>query len=248
MGARQLVLALVVAVPTSAHAGRTFYGWLQNTEVMPERGAEISTFVSEQNYLEDLDRLRDTTWWIGPSIGINDQLELTLPVEFAWDRSDHTGPRSNFTGYGAEIKYRFVTADPVDKPDFAPAIRVGVERVVTGPRDVWEPRVDFLGSYETGAVHALVNLGVEASIGPKEQQFQAVTGLGVSIETVEDIRVGAELFGQIALNDRDAGNYSWLAVGPNLAWSHGRSWLSASYGIGIYKVRDAPKLNWGIAF
>ena len=33
-----------------------------------------------------------------------------------------------------------------------------------------------------------------------------------------------------------------------MAWSHGRSWLSASYLIGVYHIRDAPKLNWGIAF
>jgi hypothetical protein len=33
-----------------------------------------------------------------------------------------------------------------------------------------------------------------------------------------------------------------------MAWSHGRSWLSGSYLIGVYHVRDAPRLNWGIAF
>jgi hypothetical protein len=246
VGARQLVFAVVIAVPTSAHAGRTFYGWLQDTQVMPERGAEIATFISEENYLEEADRLRDTTWWIGPSIGINDQLELTLPVEFAWDRSDHSPPRSNFTNYGAEIKYRFVTADPVDKPDFAPAVRVGVKRIVIGPRDVWQPELNFIGSYETGIFHSVIDLGLVGDVGPDSHHFEAHPGVGVSIEAIEDIRLGAEVFAELSLDDN--GDGSWAVVGPNISWSHGRSWLSASYGIGIYKVRDAPKLNWGIAF
>jgi hypothetical protein len=236
---------MVMVAPATASAGRTFYGWLQSTEVMPERGAEISTFVSEENYQGDANN-RDTTWWIGPSIGINDQLELTLPVEFAWDRADGSPPRSVFANYGAEIKYRFVTTDPVDKPDFAPAVRIAMKRIVTGPRDVWHPELNVIGSYETGIVHGVVDLGVTGDIGPSSHHFEFHPGAGASIETVADLRVGAEVFASITLDDN--GDGSWAAVGPNIAWSHGRSWLSASYGIGIYKIRDAPKFNWGIAF
>lgn len=244
---RLLLLAMVVA-PGTASAGRTFYGWLQGSETMPERGAEIGTFISEENRLEDLDNLRDTTWWIAPSIGINDQLELTLPIEFAWDRSDHTGPRSTMLHYAAELKYRFVTSDPVDKPAFAPAILVGVNRIVTGPRDVWEPHVTLIGTYDAGAFHAAVNLGLEALVGPANHYYQGQPAAGVSIAATGDLRLGLEAFGEVALNEGGSGNYSWFAVGPNLAWTHGRTWISAAYGIGVYKVRDAPKLNWGIAF
>jgi len=244
---RVALFALVVAAPGTASAGRSFFGWLQSTDVMPERGAEISSFVSEENRLSQLDNLRDTTWWIAPSIGINDQLELTLPVEFTWDRADHSGPRSTLSEYGVDLKYRFVTADPVDKPDFVPAIRARVERIVTGPRDVADARVDLIATYDTGPVQAAINLGVQGLISSNTQHFQGLPGLGVSIEAVSDVRFGAEIFGEIALDD-GTGTYSWLAVGPNIAWSHGRSWLSAAYGIGLLHVRDAPKLNWGIAF
>jgi len=245
---RLALFALVVAAPGTASAGRSFFGWLQSTEVMPERGAEISTFVSEENYLSPDDNSRDTTWWIAPSIGINDQLELTLPVEFAWDRSDHSGPRSTLSEYGAELKYRFVTADPVDKPDFVPAVRARVQRIVTGPRDVWDVRADFIATYDQGPVQVGINLGAQGLVGPNNQYFQGLPGLGVSVETVADVRFGAEFFGEIALNDDNNGNYTWLAIGPNVAWSHGRSWLSAEYGIGLYHIRDAPRFNWGIAF
>jgi hypothetical protein len=245
---RLALFALVVAAPGTASAGRSFFGWLQSTDVMPERGAEIATFVSEENRLSQLDNLRDTTWWIAPSIGINDQLELTLPVEFTWDRADIGGPRSTLSEYGVDLKYRFVTADPVDKPDFVPAIRARVERVVTGPRDVADARVDLIATYDAGPVQAAINLGVQGLISSSTQHFQGLPGLGVSIEAVADLRFGAEIFGEIALDDDGSGNYTWLAVGPNMAWSHGRSWLSAAYGIGLLHIRDAPKLNWGIAF
>lgn len=244
---RLLLLAMVVA-PGTASAGRTFYGWLQGSATMPERGAEIGTFISEENRLEDLHNNRDTTWWFAPSIGINDQLELTLPIEFAWDRADNTGPRSTMLHYAAELKYRFVTSDPVDKPAFAPAILVGVNRVVTGSRDVVEPHATLIGTYEAGAFHAAINLGIEALVSPDQQYYQAVPGVGVSIAATDDLRFGVEAFGEFALNLTDDGNYSWFAVGPNLAWTHGRTWISAAYGIGVYKIRDAPKLNWGIAF
>ena len=243
---RLALFALVVAVPGTARAGRSFYGWLQDTQVMPERGAEISTFVSEQNYLSEADNNRNTTWWVAPSIGINDQLELTLPVEFDWDRADHSNPRSTLNDYGAELKYRLVTSDPVDAPDFVPAVRVAMKRLVTGPRDVWQPEVDFIATYQTGIVHTVIDLGAIGDIGPDSKHFEAHPGVGVSILTVSDVRFGAEVFGSFSLDDN--GDGSWAAAGPNMAWSHGRSWLSASYGIGIYKVRDAPRLNWGIAF
>ena len=244
---RLALFACVVTAPGTASAGRSFFGWLQSSEIMPERGAEIGTFVSEENRLSQVDNLRDTTWWIAPSIGITDQLELTLPVELAWDRADHGGPRSTLSEYGVDLKYRFVTADPVDTPAFVPAIRARVLRVVTGPRDVADARVDLIGTYEAGAVQAAINVGVQGLISGGSQHFQALPGLGVSIETVADLRFGAEVFGEIALDD-GTGNYTWLAIGPNMAWSHGRSWWSAAYGIGLLHVRDAPKLNWGIAF
>jgi hypothetical protein len=238
-------MVMVVAVPATAHAGRTFYGWLQDTQVMPERGAEIQSFISEENYQGPANN-RDTTWWLAPAIGINDQLELELPVQFAWDRADGSAPRTNFISYGAQLKYRFVTADPVDAPAFVPAIRATVDRVVIGSRDDVVSEVDLIGSYQCGIVHAVVNAGVAGDLASADQSFEARTGAGVSIETISDLRVGAEVFAEISLASDSSGN--WIAIGPNLSWSHGRTWVSASYGIGIYQIRDAPKLNWGIAF
>jgi len=243
-------MVLVMAVPATANAGRTFYGWLQDTQVMPERGAEIQTFISEENFQgpDGTPSTKDhnTTWWLAPAIGINDQLELSLPVQFDWDYVEGGTPHTNFLSYGAQLKYRFVTADPVDAPDFVPAIRATIDRVVIGTRDHWVPEVDLIGSYQTGIFHSVVNAGVVGDVSPNAQDFELHAGGGVSIETIADLRIGAEGLVEVALNGGSAGD--WIGVGPNIAWSHGRSWLSASYLIGVYQIRDAPKLNWGIAF
>ena len=115
--ARRLVLVLLMVVLESRGPARSS-GGCRTPCSCRARGAEISTFVSEENYLSEDHNHRNTTWWLAPSIGINDQLELTLPVEFDWDRSDDTTPRSTLQNYGAELKYRLVTSDLVDAPDF----------------------------------------------------------------------------------------------------------------------------------
>lgn len=239
------LFAAVIATPGTAVAGRTFYGWLQGTEVMPERGAEIQTFVDDQNFKSHEDNASETHWWVSPFIGITDQLEIGLPVEMLWIRSDVMQGRTNLDNFGAELRYRLVTQDPVDRPDFAPLVRAAVKRLVSGSRDVWQPELDFVGSYETGEIHVLADIGIFGQVGPGSQNFELHPGAGISVHIVDDLRVGAEVFAEVPFEETDK---TWVIAGPNLAWSHGRTWISASYGIGIYHIRDAPRLNWGIAF
>lgn len=237
----------MIAAPGTAHAGRTFYGWLYGTEVMPERGAEIQTFVQEENRQSHDANASETDWWFSPAIGINDQLELLLPIEMDWTVADDQGPRFTFVNFGGEVRYRFVTADPSDKPAFVPLLRVALKRPIVGTRDVWQPEADLVASYDfNDRVQVLADVGAVGAINGNEQEFELRPGVGVSVLSVGDVRFGAEAFAEIALtNDNDA---SWVAAGPNIAWSHGRSWLSAAYGIGLWHIRDAPKINWGIAF
>lgn len=233
---------MVAQIP--AFAGRTSFGWLQDTEVMPERGAEIATFVSEHNRVRDQGNTRQSNWWIAPAIGITDQLELVLPVEFQWSITDATPSKTNFINFGADLRFRLVTSDPVDKPDFVPLVRVAMKRVVIGTRDLWQPELNFVGSYDVGRIHAAMDIGFSGQVNANQHSFEVLPAAGVSLEASHGLRVGAEIFSELGL-DRSA---YWVAAGPNIAWSHGRTWLSAAYGIGLFHIRDAPKLNWGIAF
>lgn len=239
------MLAVLVMAPASASAGRTFYGWLYGTEVMPERGAEAQSWIAEENNLKDEGHLTTSEWWVSPLVGINDQLELALPVALTWFQGDDTnGPHTTLDRYGAELRYRLVSSDPVDAPPLVPLVRVAAYRMVGEPRDTWVPEADLVVSYQEGIVHVLADLGGYGEISPNGTHFEVRPGAGVSIQAIGDLRFGAEVHAELTL---DSGG-SWAVVGPNFAWSHGRTWISGTYGIGFYGIRDAPKVQWGIAF
>ena len=212
---------------------------------MPERGAELQTWIDEENGREP-GNIHWTTWGFTALVGVTDQLELSLPLEFLWRDADGFEPSFTFSQYGVEARYRFVASDPVDAPAFAPLARVAIKRDVT-VRDLVVVEADVVASTTTpsGSVHALVDLGVTAGITKDKQEIVLRPGAGVSFRAVGDLRIGAEVFAEINL---DSSAQSWAAAGPNLAWSHGRFWLSAAFGIGVYQIDTAPRLQWGIAF
>lgn len=238
-------MAGVLAAPGVASAGRTQYGWLFGTEVMPERGAEVQTWIDEENG-RDPGNIHWTTWGFSALVGATDQLELSLPLEFLWRDSDLAEPSFSFSQYGIEARYRFVSSDPVDAPPVAPVARLAIKRDVTA-RDVVVIEADFIASTTTssGSVHGLIDLGVTAGISRDDQKIELRPGAGVSFKAVGDLRFGAEVFSELDLDDSAK---SWAAAGPNVAWSHGRFWLSAAFGIGIYHIDTAPRMQWGIAF
>jgi hypothetical protein len=238
--------AVLVAAPGSAHAGRTFYGWLYGSEVMPERGAELQSWITEENFTN----VKEDNWLLSPQIGVTDQLELGLPLEIDWARVTDpttmmTSASTRFARYGLEARYRFVTQDPVDAPAFVPLLRVGVKRLVA-ERDGVQPEADLVMSYETGIVQVLVDLGFLAQVGIKGDDYYAFRpGAGFSVLAIDDLRFGAEFFSEI-----NNGDENWFIAGPNMAWTHGRFWLSAAFGVGLNRdvIKTAPRLQWGIAF
>jgi hypothetical protein len=235
--------AMVLACVRSAEAGRTFYGWLYGTEVMPERSAEIQSWILEANGYGPAHEKQSLLWW-APLIGVTDQLELALPVEMTWTRADGTDASFTFQRWGIEARYRFVSQDPQDAPAFAPLVRVAVKRDVT-VRDVVQPEADVVMSYESDRVHVLVDLGMIGQFTRDDHRLEFRPGAGVSVQVVGDLRLGAEAYAQL---DLEESANSWAIVSPNLAWSHGRTWVSAAMGIGVYQIDNAPRLMWGIAF
>jgi hypothetical protein len=239
-----LTVALAAA-PGTAHAGRTFFGWLYGSEVMPERGAELQSWITEENF----DLRAETSWLFSAQIGVTDQLELGLPLEFDWTRvtnpmtmMDTTSTR--FSRFGIEGRYRFVTQDPVDAPAIAPLLRVGVKRLI-GNRDGVRPEADLVISYESGIVQLLADLGFAADIDPDDQVYEFRPGAGISVLAADDLRFGLEAFSVI----KSEGG-SWVITGPNLSWTHGRFWISGAFGIGLVqdRIQTAPRVQWGIAF
>jgi hypothetical protein len=237
------VLTAVLAAPESAHAGRTFYGWLYGSEVMPERGAELQSWITDVSFTG---RSEDS-WLFGAQVGVTDQLELGFPFEIDWYRDSTAMPAADtrLARFGIEARYRFVTQDPVDAPALVPLVRVGLKRLVA-ERHAAQPELDIVLSYESGIVHVLVDLGFVAQINPDDgSKYQVRPGAGISVLAVEDLRFGAELFAHLpSVGD------NWLIAGPNMSWTHGRFWISGAFGIGLNQkvINTAPRVQWGIAF
>jgi hypothetical protein len=239
-----LLILLACSLPGTAHAGRSFYGWLYGTELLPERGVELQTWIVETNkkYANDLE---ETSIWWGPQIGVTDQLEISLPIEMYWSSAvGAEGASFNFRRFGIEARYRLAVPDPVEAPPFVPLVRFAAKRVI-GARDGIRLEGDVVASYESGAVHALIDVGFIAEIEPGNRHTEMRPSGGVSIRVAGDFRLGAELYSEVSM---DSKGVSWAAVGPNLAWTHGRFWLSAAFGFGIYHIGTAPRVMWGIAF
>lgn len=235
----------LLGAPRFASAERTQYGWLFGTEVLPERGAEVITWIDEQNGRDPSD-IHWTRWGFSGLVGVTDQLALGFPIEFLWRDSDASEPSFTWQSYGLEARYRMVSGDPVDAPPFAPLARIAIKRDVT-VRDMVQVEADLVASTvtETGSVMALVDVGFLGQISPDDQHFEIRPGAGVSFSVVEELRLGAEVYSEISFDD---GKESWAAVGPNIAWSHGRFWVSAAFGIGVYQIDTAPRVQWGIMF
>ncbi len=238
-----LVLA-VMAIPATAHAGRTYFGWLYGTEVLPERGVELQSWIVEEDN-QPPDHAKESDLWWGVLVGVTDQLELALPIEMAWESSDTEKPSFTLQRYGVEARYRFVSQDPIDAPDFAPLARIAVKRdVVT--RDALRVEADLVASYQHGRVFALVDAGYIGQFRSGETHQEFRPGAGVSVLVAGDLRLGVEAYAELELDNNEG--ESWAIVGPDLAWTHGRFWLSAAYGIGIYQIKAAPRMMWGVLF
>ena len=241
---RLALLLLLILLPAIARAGRTRFGWLYDVEVVPLRTAEIETWVFEENGKGDPDVDETVVWW-APVFGMTDRLEIALPIELVYERSEGMGG-TELARFGAEARWRLTDPDPVESGPFAPLLRLGVKRLVT-QRDTsrFEPGV-VLG-LDIGRVHAVADLGGVVKLRDDgETELEARPGAGVTVRVVGELWLGAEFYSEIGLGDSDA--VDWYTVGPCLSFTRGRLWISASFPIGLKNIDSAPRLNWALAF
>jgi hypothetical protein len=241
-------LIAIAALAAPAQAGRTNFGWLQGPSVQPERGVELMSSIYEEVEGDDA----EMTWWLGPLIGVTDRIELGLPLELVGVHGD--GARLD--RFGVDLRYRFVTQDPVEAPAFVPLVRLAVNHVI-GNDAAFDTRSDLVLAYQVGRVELLVDAGLFAQVVRRETEWQLRPGAGASVRLDGELRAGVEAYAQVQLVDASAelarstierSAERWLIVGPNIAWTHGRIWLSAAYGIGLAGIDSASKAQWGIAF
>ena len=226
----------LLCMSTPALAGRTNFGGLQSTDVVGDRSVELESRLADQNDLGALHE-RSTAWWIAPTVGLTDCLELQLPVEMTWH--SETGSASDFTlsSFGADARYRFSRALPA-------LFRFGLARDVV-IRNLGRAEIDLVVSYDIDSIQVIADAGITFEANRGGVHVAARPGAGVSVRIKPDVRVGAEVFG---VRSFDSAVESWAVAGPNLAFTHGRFWFAGSFGIGIHNVSTAGRLVWGIGF
>jgi hypothetical protein len=237
------VLALLPLLASTARAGRTRFGWLYDVETVPQRSVEIETWIYEKDGKGSPEI--DETWlWWGPVIGVTDRVELAIPIEFAHKRTAESAG-TGLERVGAEVRWRLTHPDPVESGPFAALVRLGIRRLVNERSAVrFDPNL-VLG-LDLGRVHLGADLGGVLKVSDDDVVIEARPGGGVSVLVAGELRLGAEVYAEIGLGDSPA--VDWVALGPNLAWTHGRAWISASFPIGLSNLDAAPRLNFAIAF
>ncbi|HWM85804.1 MAG TPA: hypothetical protein VNO33_08195 [Kofleriaceae bacterium] len=236
-----LASAALALTAGAASAGRSHFGWLRATEVLPERGVEMETWLFEKNGVGDAEESETILWWM-TVVGITDQLELAVPVEL---RHRAAGDETLLYGFGAELRWRLVSPDPVEAGPFAPAVRLGVHRLISARDRVRGEAGAGLGVDLGSRVHLATDVGATWTVGEDDSAAELQPAAGVSVRLVDQLRAGAEVYAEIVL---DGDGVDWIAAGPNLAWTHGRFWISAALGIGIIDIEVAPRVNWAVAF
>ena len=240
---RRLTLLFLI-FPAVAHAGRTRFGWLYDTETVPERGVELETWMLEEDGKGN-PPVDESSLWLAPVVGVTDRVELAFPLEVSFG-SDAMGSRTDLSRFGAEIRWRLTSPDPAESGPFSALVRLAAKRLITDRGAVrFEPGV-VLG-YDIGRAHLVVDLESIIEVpdqGSVRSEFRP--GAGAVFQIAGELRAGAEYYSEIALGDTPS--VTWHALGPTLSWTHGRFWLAASCPIGVKNITAAPRLNWAVAF
>ncbi|MCO4761838.1 MAG: hypothetical protein KC502_10055 [Myxococcales bacterium] len=244
IGLAALVLGLVSTVGvTDATAGRRPFIWVWDTEVLHERDVEIEQWIWEM----DKDAKRVAWLWWAPVIGVTDTLELAVPLEglTSWTKTGKGAgaTETRIARYGVELRWRLAENDPEESGPVVPLLRFAVKRDL-GVKLAWLLEANAVVSHDVGKLHSALDLGAFRNIGASEATWLSYAA-GSAWELREGLRAGAEVFGEIGISK---GWQSFTMVGPNVSWTHGRSWLTIGCLIGVTDkaANWMPRLLWAV--
>jgi hypothetical protein len=232
-----ITAAVLVCCASSAHAGRSHFGWLYGSDIVPERGVEIESWILEENQKGDA-KTGETAFWWGPVTALTQHLELAISVE-----ANEESGSPNFTRWGADLRYRPQSPDAIDAGPFATKFRIGAKRLILDRAGV-RGEADIIASYTVGRLFAQIDAGAVYQRVPDADEAELRPSAGVSVRAVEDLRFGVETYSELIVKGEGT---SWLVVGPTVSITSGRFWAAATLGIGVFGIRDAPRVSFGVA-
>jgi hypothetical protein len=231
---RVIALSLLIGLCADAGAARRRFAWLWDTEVNPQRGVELEWWVWETT--GDLDR----AWLlVSTVVGLTDNLELGLPVAITWRYEGGT----ELDSYGLEARWRLASADPARSGPLVLLLRGGARRQIQAEGVRLDGGATL--SFASGRLRAVAD--AEVIYSSSSDSAAAAFGVGLSFAISDDLFAGVESYGVAPLAD---GADPWFSLGPNLSFTWGRFWLTASLPIGIdANAPDLlPRVIWATAF
>lgn len=230
-----VVVVLGTVVAGTAQAGRRPHTWAWDAEVLPERGVEVESWVTDRIYKKSADI---TEVWLAPIVGVTDRLELAVPLQ--WSHAQ-AGNRVGIDWYGAELRWRLRSPDPVESGGWSPLVRASVRKSLLA-RDALVGELTLVGSWDaTEKLRLMANLGVQADAAVRK--VQVLYAAGASYAVVPDLRVGVELFGT-DFAKAPASAHGGMLVGPSLGWTHGRLWTTVGYVAGVTEFAANGMFRW----
>jgi hypothetical protein len=230
-----LAVGWVVLGQRDADAGGRRFAWLWDTDTLPERTVDLEWWASEETD-------SNAILTIATVVGITDTLELAVPLEITWRaRSDAT----DFSSYGLELRWRLASADAAKAGPFVPFVRFAVRREIQ--LDAASLEGEIAATYDlTPDLRGVVDVGITGLT--RIDEVYATGGLGLSYALTQELKVGFELYAWQTVASNGPGE-TWVSLGPNLSFSHGRFWITAALPIGLNSSAPdfLPRVIWGTA-
>lgn len=235
-----ILLLVGCLLPLSAHAGRRPFLWVYDTEVVPERGVEFETWVTDFSRRSSNDA--KVLWW-APILGLTERLEMALPVQIGWSQKTDT---TQLLDYGVDLRWRLANPDRIEAGPIVPLIRVGAYRLARGP-EVLRLETDLVLAIDLGSrLHLALNGG--GRYGVRGERWTTVYGTGLAFAATDQLKLGAEFFATAPYDTPKAKANSTL--GPTVGWTHGRMWITAGVLAGL--TEDSAlwmsRLLWAVAW
>lgn len=242
------LVGLAWAAP--AEAGRRPFIWTWDTEITPKGDVELEQWLWARSRSQSFPERPSAYWlWWGPVLGLSQHLELALPFQVRANRSV-----TELESFEADFRYRLFPRG--DERAFQPLVRAVWHQAI---RTASPSRVDVnaVGSYQLeSGLRLVLDLGAQVGIpalrgGGGPARVLGTYSAGVSYPVIEDeLRLSLESFGEFSL--REAPQEPHLFAGPSMAWTFGRTWLTAGVLVGLTAIapetpRFMPRLIWAVA-
>jgi hypothetical protein len=246
-----VVLAALLCA-ARAEAGRRPFIWVWDTEIVPEGEIELEQWLWVRGSAP-VGPVSAAYWvWWGPVIGLNSNLELAVPFQVVSNKNG-----TALESFEADLRWRIFPREKTG--GFQPLVRVAWHQQA---QPVGPPRLDVnvVASYGSpDELHVTVDLGgrlglpMTSGSAPYTAPLLATYAAGVAYPFFEgELRVAAEVFGEIVINPGTPIADSHHFFGLDVAWTKGRLWLTAGTLIGLTPLFPRtpvvmPRLIWAVA-